>query len=387
MNIDPLNPRHWKILLTSAAFLSLAVLRARRNKRHTTTRRVVFFSAVERPTVTRLIDQLVADGSLDWELLHCSFEERAKPEVDRYGEKVRWINPGTWAGAKELVSADVIVTSDRLRTLGIVLHGTAIPFVDVWHGISFKHIKRPGFLRHYSEIWVSSDYIKELYQQKLNVPKEKLKVTGFSPADPLYASPQQSKDPDAKPRILIAPTWSPKKLGNRARPEVAFWEDYAYLSALAKELDVSFIMRSHFLDHGQGRSGSEGGDIRELSFVPQTVLSDPSSLLAEADVLVTDWSSLAFEFLPTTRPTLFIENTSNRPKKFLVTAEERWGPVVSTHDDFRNALKATLKRHREARADNNKVEKLALNKFHRPIDGQLSASIQADRLRTMLSRR
>ena len=383
MNINPLNPAHWKILSTSALFLSLAVLRRYTKRASRKNPRVVFYSAVERPTVTRLVEQLVARDTADWDIVHCSFEDRAVKEVKRYSSRVRWVNPCTWAGAKDIVSADVIVTSDRLRTLGIVMHGTRIPFVDVWHGISFKHIKRPGFLRHYREVWVSSSYIAELYQRKLKVPQERLKITGFSPSDPLYEATREPQKEGSPPRVLIAPTWSPQKLWKRGDTEDHFWEDYSFLSSLANELNVHFIMRSHFLDRGET---GDAGSIPCLSFVPQTLVSDPSSLLAEADVLVTDWSSLAFEFLPTTRPTLFIENNQNRPEKFLVTPDERWGPVVSSHADFRNSLIATLDRGQGGKTDDHDDEVSALNRFHRPFEGQPSAVIQADRLRKMLSR-
>jgi hypothetical protein len=384
VNIDPLNPGHWKILITSAVFLSLAVLVGGRKRNSTGNPRVVFYSAVERPTVTRLLDQLLSDDAIDWDIVHCSFEEKVEQEGERYGTRLRRIKPCTWAGAKEIVSADVIVTSDRLRTLGIVLHGTTIPFVDVWHGISFKHIKRPKFLRHYEEVWVSSDYIAELYRRKLKVPKKILKVTGFSPSDPLQQTTRETKKDGDSPRVLIAPTWSPQKLMKGAKAETRFWEDFSYMSSLAAELGIRFIMRSHFLDRGEI---NRADDTPGLSFVPQTVLSDPSSLLAEADVLVTDWSSLAFEFLPTTRPTLFIENTDNRPKKFLVTPDERWGPVVSRREEFRKALINTLSTHSAGRQDSKATILSALHKFHRQSGESLSAAIQAERLRKMLSRR
>ena len=380
MNIQLTSLNHWKILFQSAFFLFFASLTIRRHPRSKRPR-VVFYSAVGRPTITRLLDQLHADHTIDWDLVHCSFEQRSQQEIARYGSRVRWVSPCTWAGAKDIVRAHAIVTSDRLRTLGIVLHLKGIPFIDVWHGISFKHIKRPGFLRHYEEVWVSSAYVAELYEKKLKVPAEKLIVTGFSPSDPLWNLQKNSSERDkTAPNILIAPTYTPPNRSRKACPP-RFWEDYPFLSQMAQDLGVRFTIRAHFLDCADQRFDP---DIPGLTFIPQSVQPDPSPLLADADALVTDWSSLAFEYLPTGRPTIFLNNSTNRPQQFLVTPEMRWGPVVDDSQDFLSALRSFFSSQAIPPTSKESVSGEATSTFHEVPTGHGSTDRQITRLRGLI---
>lgn len=381
MNIRLSSFEHWRILILSALMLSVAALFMSRKKRPGPTK-LVFFSAVERPTITRLLDRLVEDSSHDWDLVHCSFGPRDSRETERYGNSVRWVTPCTWSGARDIASATAIISADRLRTLGIVLRLTSIPFIDVWHGISFKNIKRPQFLSRYAEVWVASDYVAQLYHEKLGVRKSKLKVLGFSPSDPLFQAhdqPRASKsDASSALNVLIAPTWSPRRWSLPSRKKVPFWQDYQLLGKLAVELGVHFTIRAHHLD--QGLTKSEDIPHELISFVPQSELPDPSSLLANADVLVTDWSSLAFEYLPTGRPTIFVEDAMRKPRGYLVPASKRWGPVARDRDDLRSALSDVLAATGSEASDRQLKSERALDLFHRDNPVGRSAEQQVARL-------
>ena len=377
MNLRLTNPSHWRIMIQSAIFLVVALALPPTHS-SSTRPRVVFFSAVYRPTIVTLMKSLIDRYGDQVDVIHCSFQQRNESEKAELPPQVRWLTLDTVAGARAVTGATVVVTADRLRTLGFALRFGRPRFIDVWHGISFKTIKRASFLARYDEVWVASEALARLYRDRLKLKGENLRVMGFSPADRLFDvarsnSNEQRQNP-LPTNILFAPTWTPRKIWGKSKGPL--WEDYDALQSLANELDVTFTIRSHFLSEG---SGLDRAAYSRLVFVPQSELPNPSSLLEKADVLIADWSSLAFEYLATNRPVIFIENRRNRPRRFLVCPDTRWGPVVNTVSELRSELVLLKSNQERASKLRESSERAREDFFPSHLQGQ-ATSLQVERL-------
>lgn len=97
--------------------------------------------------------------------------------------------------------------------------------------------------------------------------------------------------------IMYAPTWrdgaaNPKTIGSAER---------ARLHEYLERRDAVLIVRSHRLG-GEPDFEEAGG---RIAFLPESVVPDVLEVLVSIDVLVTDYSAIAFDFAVTKRPIVF----------------------------------------------------------------------------------
>lgn len=148
--------------------------------------------------------------------------------------------------------------------------------------------------------------------------------------------------------VLHAPTWRDDQVlsGGRHHPGTRLNVDLA-LRALGA--DHVFLFRDH---------PHTTGSLRPLSlhprFIDVTGYPDVTDLLLVADVLITDYSSLMFDFAGTGRPMIFfafdLEHYRERLRGFyLDPAEHVPGPLLETADEVIDAL-ADIDRNTSAHA-------------------------------------
>lgn len=92
--------------------------------------------------------------------------------------------------------------------------------------------------------------------------------------------------------------------------------------------------------------------------------TDTQPLLYISDVLITDWSSIANDFILLNRPIIFLE-TQFPAKKFVLKPEDRAGQIVKNKKEFFEALYKSIMQpdlHKEKR------EK-TLKKLYKYVDG------------------
>jgi CDP-glycerol glycerophosphotransferase len=101
------------------------------------------------------------------------------------------------------------------------------------------------------------------------------------------------------------------------------------------------------LARGHSRTLAHGQDLLGENLVDVTSYPDMADLLLIADVLVTDYSSVMFDYAGTGRPIVFFTpdlahySTDLRGFYFDLLAEAP-GPVVSTRDELRDAILAAV---------------------------------------------
>ena len=140
--------------------------------------------------------------------------------------------------------------------------------------------------------------------------------------------------PDGARVVLYAPTW---------RDDRTEMVDFVDLAAFARELGDDHLL----LVRGHSRTLRFGQDLFGPRLVDVTSYPDMADLLDIADVLVTDYSSVMFDYAGTGRPIVFFTpdlahySADLRGFYFDLLAEAP-GPVVSTRAELRDAVLASV---------------------------------------------
>jgi CDP-glycerol glycerophosphotransferase len=240
-----------------------------------------------------------------------------------------------------LAKTDCIVSDHGLHLLLLLLKLTNIKFVDVWHGIPFKGFDAEDFkVQHqYDEVWVTSALLKKLYVEEFGFDSSIVYETGYARTDLLInknidiARVKQSvgiEDP-AKKVILFAPTWQQDENNRNIFPFNTSEESFiGALDKLCEVLSVVCVFRAHL-----NTAGLERQDYKNILFAPHSQFPDTEAILLISDVMVCDWSSIAFDFLLLDRPTVFLDVPPPFKKGFSLDESYRFGEVVK---DFPSML-------------------------------------------------
>jgi CDP-glycerol glycerophosphotransferase len=138
--------------------------------------------------------------------------------------------------------------------------------------------------------------------------------------------------PEGARVVLYAPTW---------RDDRTEMVDFVDLAAFARDLDAGHVV----LARGHSRTLAHGHDLEGAGLIDVTSYPDMADLLVVADVLVTDYSSVMFDFAGTGRPIVFFTpdlahySADLRGFYFDLLAEAP-GPVVSTREELLDAILA-----------------------------------------------
>ena len=221
--------------------------------------------------------------------------------------------------------------------------------MELWHGIPFKDVYIDKVPLPPDIFCVTSEFMKKCYSKKSYNP-DIFRITGYPRNDILFKKINRNKIfsklniPSNKKIILYAPTWG-HLTGKGLFPWENWKDTFILLNKFAEESsDAFFIIRTH-----RYWEGGEGSDVKNvlsqcsnIGWVSMEMFPDTYSLLAVTDVLITDWSSIAFDFMLKRKPIIFID-CPNPYRKFCFTPEERAGAIVKNPDELINAIKDSLK--------------------------------------------
>lgn len=182
----------------------------------------------------------------------------------------------------------------------------------LWHGIPMRKIglsspdsRGRGYWKRWNSVvdrfFVSSEYESKILREAFAKEVEFVE-TGNPRNDRLFEKfGKREKDSHPSRVILYAPTWRVTKSGG---PEnnVPFFHpeiDLKRVDSFLEKIDASLIVRPH-----AALKCSDFSSTR-ISFIPTELVGDISDLFFEADVLVTDYSSVYFDWLITGKPIVF----------------------------------------------------------------------------------
>jgi CDP-ribitol ribitolphosphotransferase / teichoic acid ribitol-phosphate polymerase len=222
-----------------------------------------------------------------------------------------------------LAGADVIVIDDFQPIIYRIGVDPDVRIVQLWHAagafktVGYSRIGKPGgpdpFSRvhkNYTHAIVSSDHDVPFYAEAFGIPESRVIPTGIPRMDPFFDERARANGlaaaraafpaSEGRMTILFAPTF------RGDGPRTAWYDfdrlDYAALHALAIERDAVVIIRMHpFVTTVPAIPDAYADRLIDGS---ATTL-DVNDLLFAVDLLITDYSSIVFEFSTLGRPMLF----------------------------------------------------------------------------------
>lgn len=243
-----------------------------------------------------------------------------------------------------LATADAVISDHGLHAMQPMLARTDLKFFDAWHGIPFKGFDADDFRiqRRYHQTWVASDLCRKLYVDRFGFDGAKVIATGYARTDRLVRGMGEESAfrasfgvPVGRKTILFAPTWAQDDHGRSIFPfgcdEGKF---VGALSDVAEAHDAVILLRTHL-----------NTDSRRMARAPNVIVlgaadfPDTEAVLMASDVLICDWSSIAFDFMLLDRPTIFLDVPPPFSKGFSLGPEYRFGEVVENLEQLTHALR------------------------------------------------
>lgn len=346
MKIDRRNPVHWCLL--GAFFMQALCALLLRCLLRRASGVVVLYGHKLNGNLLALYKRIDAQRNDGLRVVFLTMDRAYQRELLEAGFHSVWVaNPA----CVRLLSQAVAVISDHglhsMQPLVGAFQRTGLRFFDVWHGIPFKGFDAHDFrLQHrYDETWVASELCRELYVKRFGFSPDRVVATGYARTDQLLEPSADSADirrslglPTAGPLLLFAPTWKQDAAGRSLYPfgckEHEFLEA---LSALAARHGGSLVLRSHL---NSGDVGEQG--LSNVYALPASRFPDTELILQACDILICDWSSIAFDFLLLDRPTFFLDVEPPFRKGFSLGPEYRFGPVTASLPVLLDTLDAAL---------------------------------------------
>lgn len=271
--------------------------------------------------------------------------------------------------------------------------------VQLWHGTPLKKIgaddkydhTRPSLIPH-SQQWglchwlqlrnrrffwrlyprrpidlliAASDEVKKVFQGAFNLSPDLCKVTGYPRNDVLFAPPTMPSK-DGQRQVVYLPTWR-----GQAQDQVSFFEfDVEQVNALLRQHNIVLYFKPHPANTPRAKFVQR---IRNSSNIRFLECDDLYEVLNSFDVLVTDYSSIYFDYLLLDRPIVFLAPdletyTTGDHELYYDYASVTPGPKVRTWEEMVMVLAEELA-HPERHAEQRNV---ICKRFNTYCDGKSS---------------
>ncbi len=281
---------------------------------------------------------------------------RVRPDVRRYwsvGDRSVPVPPGAvplveysreWWRVR--AQARVYVINDWLRWTHRRRRGQHV--LQTWHGTMLKRLAldRPNTTPRtrfatvrqslrWNAMLAQNDYSARIFRTSYAF-KGPIWQTGY-PRNDVFVDAARAREvrsllgvPDTARIVLYAPTW---------RDDRAGLVDYLDLVEFAAALPSDHVL----LVRGHSRTLGHGQDLRGDRLVDVTSYPDIAELMLVADMLVTDYSSVMFDFAATGKPMIFytpdLDHYSDVLRGFYFDLlADAPGPVVATRQELLEAI-------------------------------------------------
>jgi CDP-glycerol glycerophosphotransferase len=241
-------------------------------------------------------------------------------------------------------AARLLVVNDWMRRRFARKPGQKV--LQTWHGTPLKRLAlhRPGFdprrmaavvkeSRRWDVLLAQNAYSERILRKAYAFFGRPIWVEGYPRNDALTtgdsAAVRAALGIGADERVLLyAPTW---------RDDRAEMVDFIDAELLARQANAVVLVRGHSRTLEQGRDRA-GARVIDVTGYPET-----ARLLLAADALITDYSSVMFDFSVTGKPMYFlvpdIDHYRGQLRGFYFDLAERApGPLVRTQEELTAAL-------------------------------------------------
>ncbi len=178
-------------------------------------------------------------------------------------------------------------------------------YVFVQHGIgSVNMTQRTGSMDHFDVIFNAGPHQREEIEKTeiaYHLPKKTLVDVGYPLLDEMRAQYNSSPhQPNARKKILIAPSWQSDNIIDSCLEKILESLKGKEYQVIVRPHPQEVRMKQEYMNHLKEVYEPQGIEI-------QTDFSSNNPIL-EADLLITDWSGICWEYAFTTlRPILFID--------------------------------------------------------------------------------
>jgi len=276
---------------------------------------------------------------------------------------------GLWYGAR---ASKVVFTHTVGDFEPLVFPSSRVEYYNVWHGMPMRKISTmdPDFwkrkhaksnvreMKRYTGMFVSSSMMQDIFHKTFGIKLEKIYVTGQPRTDDLVRGNDFCFDhlydpplPVGHRKILYCPTW------REGKPVTLFPfpdKNIEELQSKLEELNAVIYVRTHPNDPGRWLK-------REKRIVPfqGDIAPEVTDALSRFDVLITDYSSVFYDFLLLNRPTIFfsydLDDYSRSPGFYMPYKEITAGPHPKTQREFVGELKLFLNKTDNYSGDRKKI--------------------------------
>jgi len=282
----------------------------------------------------------------------------------------------------------------RKTNLWVTTHGSfGIPIdyekynqkrLELWHwNISFKGCVQEnkdriakGFNRA-TTVVVSSKYIKEIYSNEWNVKKEVMKDLGQPSTDRLINKKDTNKENKEKlgikqeKVILYAPTHEQDGEGNK---QLFPWNSDATFQEILEGAgeNTAILIRPHpyWKKNISEFIKDKIENDERVYYMSSEIVNDTEELLYISDALITDWSSIYFDFLLLDKPTIFLDLPNPFKDNFLLKPKERIGYLSTNKDELKIHVNESLHHLEKYKERYEKDIKKLKEKVYSNLDGK-----------------
>ncbi len=334
-----------------------------------------------------------AQTNKDIEAIWLTNSKKVVKEIQQQGGKVllRRSLKGIWMSLR----APVIASTHSIKDVLMFVPFKGFPhFVYLHHGIPMRkgwlHLKnappkaRQAILQKNRKAYAMiapSLYAAEIQNKMYPAGLEKYKITGLPRNDVFFTKKADSVKkklhiPPNKKIILYAPTWRPWGATTFFPfPDFSANE----LNIFLKENALFLLLRPHHLDlnHEENKTFWQSvKEIENVQIITHDDCADINILALISEVLITDYSSLYFDYLLLDRPSIFLDYDLKKYESeigfYVNYLEITIGPHPKSWETFKTELLLQL------RKDPHKKERQELlQKFHLYRDGKASERVLA----------
>ena len=341
-----------------------------------------------------IFDYIVKERPKEFEAYY--FLEKGDPSDPRCLPKGGNFN---WRTIRTLIKAGTIIGSHGTADFGPWTLSKKRVFISTWHGFPLKAIAFSSKNRsksaekdaqrlteHVTAVLASSDIEAELFAKCFKIDKERIWVVGQPRNDRLAdhvldPAPPFIKDlPSHQKLILYCPTFR-----DDAETKLFPFKDFdpEKLKRFLEENKLVILLRTH-INESDRKDLLVGGRVVNFSF---DVWPDVNEFLPNVDIMVTDYSSIFFDYLLLNRPVIFLPydlEHYERTRGFMIDDYNMWtpGPKISTFEDFLRTLTDILNGKDDFEAERKRVSGIV--NAAQTVD---TPSKVLERLKTELSRR
>ncbi|PEQ82867.1 CDP-glycerol--glycerophosphate glycerophosphotransferase [Bacillus sp. AFS006103] len=318
-----------------------------------------------------------------------SFEDLASV-INQFKEltNVTFVKRNSKEYIKALATSKYLINNSTFQSFYI--HKRDQIYINTWHGTPLKSMGfdipgNPSISQNVVRNFLNADYLISPNEHTTNMFLDSYKLNGVYNGEVIeegYPRIDLTFHTDAdlfnthlaqmglsfdknKKSILYAPTWKGTNVSRAKNDMYQIIADMNYLKNQVGE-EYNLFIKVHPFLYAEARKFSEVKDILIPDFV------DTNELLSVVDILITDYSSIFFDYLVTDKPILFYVwdyDNYNESRGRYLSDDELPGPTLFTitevvnaiqnitqvSSDFKNIYNET--KHRFASHDDGKVTK------------------------------